>query len=393
MHTMILLLVLTGCGLNPITHAPVDDTASEDDFMMIGDVRVSPSEVRFGAVSLEGSATVEVSLTNLGDSDAELSSAYLEGDTAYTLTTASPELMPSGASASVVVTFEPDAEQDYTGTLNLLIAGESEIAALPITGAGSTTVDTDTDTGNTGGTGDGLVLESALVEFGKVPIGTTAARSVEVTNEGSEDILISSVTSTVGVFLGDLGVPLVLSPGESEDLLIQYIPTQEVSTNATLTIINDSGDQPEVDVTGSGYEACDICEPRLSVITGGTDSYTMDQFKATALDNPNEQTLFVSNVGDVDLEITAIDIINDTEVGGTLICGRDGNYSLGTVSLPLTIPENGSASIPVRYRYDGAEAFCGEFSIDSGVNVLTITSNSGTGSSLSISLGGGYSVF
>jgi hypothetical protein len=76
-----------------------------------------------------------------------------------------------------------------------------------------------------------------------------------------------------------------------------------------------------------------------------------------------------------------------------VFCGRDGNYNLGSVSLPLTIPAFGAASVPVRYRYSGSSLLCGEYSFDSAVNVLTITSNSATGSTYSISLGGGYTIF
>ena len=98
----------------------------------------------------------------------------------------------------------------------------------------------------------------------------------------------------------------------------------------------------------------------------------------------------LSNTGDMDLVVTAIDIVNDTDSPSKLICGRDGNYSLGSVSLPLTIPAFGAASVPVRYRYSGSSPFCGEYSFDSSVNVLTITSNSGLGTTYNISLGGGY---
>lgn len=392
MRAIFLAVVLSGCGLNPISTQPFSDTgAPVTDYMMIGDIQVSPSTLDFGAVQPKSSSTLEVTLTNLGGSDAELSSAYLEGDTAFSVTTSAPEGITPGASAVVTVSFSPTVEQDYLGTLNILIAGEAEIAVMDISGVGSFDASTDTDTDTTP-SGDGVLsLSDDLVEFGKVPIGTTAARSVEVTNTGGEDVMISDVTSTLDVVSGDLGVPLLLSPGESEDLLIQYAPTQETEIVATLTIESDApGASQTVTVTGIGYEACEICEPRLMVTTGGSDSYTMDQFNATSLNNPDEQTMTLSNTGDMDLVVTAIDIVNDTEAPTKLTCGRDGNYALGSVSLPLTIPAFGAASVPVRFRYSGSALFCGELSFDSSVNVLTITSNSATGAAYSISLGGIY---
>lgn len=397
MRALFLTLLVAGCGLNPISKAPVtgDSGFTDDDFMMIGDVRVSPAEVAFGQALLDADTTIEVKLTNLGDSDAELSSAYLEGDTAFTLTTATPEVMSSGASASVVVTFSPDAEQDFSGTLNLLIAGEADIAVLDISGTGSLTVDTDTDTdtGDTNNTGAGkLSLETTRIEIGKAPTNSTTARTVEVTNTGGEDVLISDVVSDNPALAGDLGVPVVLSPGESEDLLISLVPTTVGSFSGTLTIENDSGTDPTITVVATAYEACEICDPILSVITGGSDAYTMDQFKATSINNPDEQSLTLTNIGDVDMEISDITIVNDSDAASKLICGRDGSYSLGAMTLPATIPPNSSISVPVRYRYSGSSAFCGEFSLDASVNVLTILSDATT-PSYGISLGGGYSVF
>jgi len=398
MRTLIPVLLLAGCGLNPISKAPGPDDSGDvnvDDFLMIGDIRVSPATLSFGAVLLNSDDTIEVTLTNLGDAEAELSSAYLEGDTAFGITTTAPEAIVTGGSAVVTVSFSPTAEQDYLGTLNLLIAGESDIAALDISGIGSLTVDTDTDTGDTTGGGDGtLSLESTTVDFGKVPIGTTAGRSIEVTNTGGTDVLIKEVTSTASVFIGDLGVPLVLSPGESEDLLIQYVPTAETTSSGTLTIVNDSARDPEVSVTGMGYEACDICESRIQVTTGGTDSaYTMDQFKASSLNNPDEQSLFIQNTGDMPLTISGIAITNDTNAPSEITCGTDGVYSLGSASFPIVLEEFGSTSVPVRFKYNGSGFVCGEFSIDSSENVLVISSDADNGTSYTVTLGGGYSLF
>lgn len=395
MRTIILSIFLAGCGLSPTTDPKGNDSGQViEDTLMIGDIQVSPPSLDFGVVQLGSEETMDVRLTNLGDYDAELSSAYLEGDTAFTLTSTSPMTMAPGESASVIVSFTPSAEQDYLGTLNLLVAGEVDIAVLDIFGTASTDVpvDTgDTDTQNTGAAA--LSLDSTQVDFGKVPIGTIAARTVEVTNTGGEDVLITDVTSTLGDIQGDMSVPVVLSPGESEDLLINYAPSSETEVTATVEIVSDLPSQaPTVTVTGIGYEACEICEPLLYVSTGGSDSYTMDQFKASAFNNPDEQTLTLNNYGDMDLIISAIDIVNDGDAPTELTCGTDGNYSLGSVSLPLTIPAFSYASVSVKYKYDGSAGFCGEFSIDSSVNVLTITSNSGSGSSYGITLGGGYSL-
>ena len=136
------LLVMTGCGLDPLTDGPEDSDSDSgevglDDVLMLGDLQVSPGSIDFGDVLIDASATEEITLSNLGSDTISISSAYLDGDTAYSLTAAAPVDLAGGEDTSLVLTFAPDAEQTYTGTLNLLVSGEVDFAVIDITGIGS----------------------------------------------------------------------------------------------------------------------------------------------------------------------------------------------------------------------------------------------------------------
>jgi hypothetical protein len=388
--------ILPGCGLDPIGTSP-DLTDSgltdSDDVLMIGNLQVSPSSLDFGDILLNADVSQEITLSNTGSDTVSLSSAYLDGDTAYTLTIASTPLdISSGEDISMVIGFSPDAEQTYSGTLNLLVSGEADFAIVDITGVGSLTGgtgtgddtgDTDTDLGTTG-----ISVSTDTISFGTVDIGNTESESVTITNTGSVEVMLQDVATTAaGVVEGDLETPMLLEEGESTTFSVTYTPTDEVNTTAILTIENDSGEEPEIAVTGTGYQNCTICSPVLAVSTGGSNSSSMDQF-ASNFGSADAQTLLIYNNGDTDLEISDITLTNDTTSSSTLICGTAGSYTMSSLST-TTIGAYSSASVTVTYTFSGS-GVCGEVSLYplSYENTIVIESNDLSYPEYVITLGG-----
>ena len=388
--------LLTGCGLDPMSpDAGLTDSGTTDsgDVLMIGDLLVSPSSIDFGDILLDAEVSQELTLSNTGSDTISLSSAYLDGDTAYTLTVATPPLdISSGEDISLVVGFTPDAEQTYSGTLNLLVSGEADFAVIDITGVGSLTGDTtsgddtgdtDTDPGTTG-----ISVSTDTISFGTVDIGTTESESVTITNTGSVEVMLQDVATTAsGVVEGDLDTPMLLESGESTTFSVSYTPTDEVNTTAILTIENDSGDEPEIAVTGTGYQNCTICTPVLAVSTGGSNSSSMDQFSSN-FGAADSQSLLIYNNGDTDLEIDSITLTNDTTASSTLICGTSGSYTMSSLG-QTTIGAYSSTSVTVTYTFSGSGA-CGEVSLYplSYENTIVIESNDISYPEYVITLGG-----
>ena len=388
--------ILTGCGLDPMSSSPdLTDSGVVDpgDVLMIGDLQVSPSSLDFGDILLEASVSQEVALTNTGSDTINLSSAYLDGDTAYTLTAATTPLdIASGETLSLVVGFTPDAEQTYSGTLNLLVSGEADFAVVDLTGVGSLTGDTSSgnDTGDTDTDPDttGISVSTDTISFGTVDIGTSESESVTITNTGTVEIMLQDVATTAsGIVEGDLDTPMLLDAGESTTFSVTYTPTDEVNTTAILTIENDSGDEPEIAVTGTGYQNCTICSPVLAVSTGGSNSSSMDQFSSN-FGASDAQSLLIYNNGDTDLVIDNVTLTNDTAANSTLICGTAGSYTMSSLS-KTTIGAYSSTSVTVTYTFSGSGA-CGEVSLYplSYENTIVIESNDLSYPEYVITLGG-----
>ena len=75
------------------------------------------------------------------------------------------------------------------------------------------------------------------VDFGEVPIRSSYTKTVNVTNVGNADLVISSLDfSDVNVFSTTTALPLTVSPGGSSDLNITYAPVNRGSIERTLKV-------------------------------------------------------------------------------------------------------------------------------------------------------------
>jgi len=111
--------------------------------------------------------------------------------------------------------------------------------------------------------GPNLKLSSSTVSFGAVQLNTSATQSLTLTSSGNAALTISSATiSGSGFSVSGLSLPLTLSPGKSETLNIQFVPTASGNATGQLSIKSDAMTNPTATVNLSG--------------TGQTISYEVD---------------------------------------------------------------------------------------------------------------------
>jgi glucose/arabinose dehydrogenase len=97
-----------------------------------------------------------------------------------------------------------------------------------------------------------LVLPSA-VDFGPVLIGQSKTQLVNVINTGTLDLTLASLISGANFSIASLPA-VVLTSGESSNVLVEYAPGAEETDNGVLTLNSNDPDSPTVNVnlTGSG---------------------------------------------------------------------------------------------------------------------------------------------
>ncbi|MFB6148560.1 MAG: choice-of-anchor D domain-containing protein, partial [Halobacteriales archaeon] len=106
------------------------------------------------------------------------------------------------------------------------------------------------------------VVGASNIDFGEVPLGDTAQRTVTVRNNGSALVTLTGTTlageqsEQFRIVDGavDGAPPVVLGPGDSRQLTIEYAPTVGGDASASLTVTPTSSEVPPVTIrlTGSG---------------------------------------------------------------------------------------------------------------------------------------------
>lgn len=337
-----MMMGLSG-GCIGVEYSKIDTGAEEP--VTYGSLELSQSGISFGQALVNQTVTETLLVTNVGEATLELlSNSLTDGNGVFNLETATtfPASLEAGEEIVLTLTFLPTSVANYSGTFELEAADSSiGTVSVPLTGEGVTSFDTGNggdDTGNSGGSsseGSVSVSPSALT-YGTVDLGSSSTLTLEITNTGTDNFLLSDFTTSDSQleYSVDYGLPYVVEPGATKEVDIIYSPTSETAISATVTIDTDDADIT-IPVTGDCEDLCDVCTPLISVSTGGSSAYSIDDFAGLAMAGFNEdtRTITVQNVGDgeEDLKITDVYVNNDAIfTGGTFTENYSGTSTLGT---------------------------------------------------------------
>lgn len=379
MHASRLLFVSTalivGCqGLEPITIKKGNTDTGLDsgtpNIVQIGDLRIEPGSVAFGIVALESTATESIVVSNTGSDELIVRQTDLEGDDTFSVssTTSFPIQLAGNDEIVVDVSFTPLAAEAYTAGIQLDVNTLDEPFVIELTGAGE---GADIDTGDTDNPGAGeLEVAPTSVDFGEVPTNQAGSVEVVLTNTHSDNVLIQQIVGNPSEFGyqpgGDITLPQVIGPGESRVLELTFDPANETpySGEVSLTLdVSGTASSLVIPVQGVGVEPpCEICAPIVSV--------SPNPISITApLGCTQSETVSITNVGDMDLEITDISVTNDSLIA----CGT---FSLGSGSTRATLSPGDSTTIEV--VFDATAPLCTERpNLARDANIFHIANNSG----------------
>lgn len=369
-----MLLLLLGCiGLTPVGK----DVSSGDDSgsVTVGGLEVDASAIDFGDVELGQSVDRDLVLTNTGDGPLGVEIG-ITGD-AFEVSTGS---LTIDTDEILLVTFSPATEGPYEGSLDLAL-DSGDTLSLPLSGNGVEEGGGDTDEPSTGG--PDIRVTPTSHDFGNVDVNDSSTTTFTVTNDGDEDLLVSDIVSSNRAFTtgGSLSPPQVISPGSTRLVDVTFTPTADTAYSGTITLVSDDPDTPElaIAVEGTGVNLCDICSPLIDVDTGGSSPTEITDFFYTSFTGPDERTVTIWNVGDEDLEVSAVTVNND-------VLSPSGTFSVGGIRTPVTIAPYGSDTFTITFTATDTTVEVGQAGLD--MNVVHILSNDPTAGDWVISLGG-----
>jgi MYXO-CTERM domain-containing protein len=207
---------------------------------------VDPSTVDFGSVLVGSvSAPRTLRLTNTGTGPLILSSMAFGGADAAAFILTSPGLPVSllpGVTKEVVVALRPDAERSFAAQL-LVESNDTSASSVVVPLSGT-------------GIRQQLQLSASSLEFGKQLINhTSSPRKVVVKNGGGVNATLTALTveGASQFTLTKLALPLVLAPGQEQELAVAFTPLDETEVNGKLKLSFSESPQPlEVALRGKG---------------------------------------------------------------------------------------------------------------------------------------------
>jgi phospholipase C len=198
-------------------------------------VELSPTLLDFGAISLGSSATLSLTLTNVGSTPVSITS--IRANTDYTASDSCGSSIAAGGSCTVNVTFAPSSSGPRPGALSVVSSDKASPERADLVGKGLA-----------------VVLTPSQLAFGSQAVGTTSVpMTVALTNQNSFAILMGTVTATDDFIVSTNNCPATLGPGQNCAVQVEFSPDETGSTSGTLFISDSDPNSPqELALSGSG---------------------------------------------------------------------------------------------------------------------------------------------
>ena len=308
---------------------------------------LSATTLAFGNVTDATSKALAVTLTSSGTAAVTVNSATITG-TGFTLgTTGLPKTLAPGQTLSIPVTFAPKTAGAVTGKITITSnAASGTTSTIALTGIGVATTSQ-------------LTLSATTLAFGNVNDAATKSLAVTLTSSGTAAVTVNSAAITgTGFTLGATGLPKTLSPGQTLSIPVTFAPATAGAVTGKITITSNatSGTTSTIALTGTGVAT--TSQLTLSATT-------------LAFGNVNDGTT-KSLVVTLTSSGTAAVTVNSAAITGT-------GFTLGATTLPKTLAQGQSLSIPITFSPTAAGNDTGK---------ITITSNATSGTTSAITLTG-----
>jgi len=256
------VLEVTGAGEGAIVDTGDTDTDTDPP---AGDLVPSPTSVDFGDVPTNRAGSVDVTITNshsdniliqqINGSTGEFS---YQGGGDITL----PQVVTPDESRTLTLTFEPNEERGYSGTVDLTldVGGSAGELSIPVQGVG---IEPPCDLCQ-----PVVNISPNPIQINE-PIGCSATQAITVTNSGDVDLIVTDahVTNDVIITCGTLSLSgttsATVAPGASMGLTITFDATARLCTEFPnlardqniLHIANNSA-QPDYKAEVNAFATC-----------------------------------------------------------------------------------------------------------------------------------------
>ena len=311
------VVALNGIGISP-SPTPVPDIALSVASLSFGNVTIGQSDNQALIITNTGSADLVVS--NISST----SGLFTISDGSFTIA--------SGGSKSITVSFTPVSAGPANGQLQITSNDPDEgQTSLGLSGTGVAPSPTPVPN---------IAVSESAISFGELTVNQSVNQTVTITNTGSADLNIQSITSTSDVFSFSEKA-FTLSSGASRTVTVTFAPSATGSINGELRVSSNDPDQPILSFSLSGSGTAVQQQPPSPPQPTGPSLFVSDNtidFGLVPKTETARRPLLLSNAGDATLIIQEIEAngLGFDVVGGTFSFVPGDNRSI-TVSFHPTV--------------------------------------------------------
>lgn len=204
-----------------------------------GTVTLSQQTVNFGSLPVGKSREMSVNVTNHASTPALINSITVEGDdrAMFTADVTGGFTLQAGETRTVRITFVPVSNGSKFAILRVMTAsGVQPVASL------------------TGKGGSAKISVINMADFGTVAPNSFREVQITVNSTGDEALVINSAYVS-GPSNADFSVltsmPLTIEAGQSANITVRFMPTENGSKVAYLNLLNNSGNAGTVELRGN----------------------------------------------------------------------------------------------------------------------------------------------
>ncbi len=303
-----------------------------------GSVISLSGNMNFGSTSIGSSSNRTLTISNIGTEPFNVTS--ITAPTGFSANWSGT--IAAGDSENITVTFEPDSEINYQGSIVVNNNADSGNYTISCSGTG---VDN---------SGSSAISLSGNLNFGNVNIGDTESRTLTISNTGTESFNVSGISPPTGFTANWSGT---IAAGDSENITVTFQPTSELNYQGSIVVNHDADSGSNtISCSGNGVDNSGFSEIDLN---GNLN------FGNVEVGGVGVQSFTISNVGTEPFSVT--NIIYPYNVYSS-------SYSGGT------IPAGGTQNVSVLFQPTNDQSYNGVIQVfntaDSGSNIISV---SGTG--------------
>jgi hypothetical protein len=307
-----------------------------------GQLTVNPSSINFGSVSVGGSQTQAVTLTNPGGSKVSITRATPSGTNFAVSGLSYPVTLSAGQSLTCYLTFDQQSAGAASGSVSIAFSVESKGHGGNISYGSSTSVTVPLS--GTGVNAGQLTVNPASLGFGSVTAGSSQTLAETLTNSGGASVTVSTIGATSGFAASGVTLPITLNPGQSVSFNATFSPTSAGAFSGNLAIAsNASNSALNVPLSGTGVT--------LGQLTASPASLS---FGSVLVGNTQALAETLTNSGGTSITISA--------------AGATSSFSASGLSVPVTLNPGQSVSFTVAFSPTSAASISGGLAVTSNAS-------------------------